>query len=268
MSVSEEEEDEDQIRKTSQDLTEVIIAGKGSGGISMKSRLSPKRHLSNDSEDIRRLSKPIQLNGKKVSKSEIRGEFGSFLSVDKSASQRPLIRSSANSASGVSLVSRLHSVLRGRGGPGSLFGNSHISLMSRASRNRGQRSRKQSSLLGRSTSRISNTSMQNCKNCHDEDVKEATERRDVDQGSGSDSQSEDEDCEESLFKFSSMSSVDHINDSSNDLTKFKRSRKKNSVSSGLHSPKLHVSESGNFVTVMGHAETLLKRGRTCLLKPR
>ena len=163
MSVSEEDEDEDDtIRKTSQDLAEIIISGKGNS--TSKLKLSPKRHLSDDSEEIRKLSKPIQLNGKATEK---RGEFGSFLSVDKSASQRPLIRSSANSASGVSLVSRLHSVLRGRGGPGSMFGNSHISLMSRASRNRGQRSRKQSSLLGRSASRMSNTSEQNCNNCHD-----------------------------------------------------------------------------------------------------
>ena len=49
-----------------------------------------------------------------------------------------------------------------------------------------------------------------------------------------------------LFKFSSMSSVDHLNDSAADLasTTKQRTRKKNSVSSGLHSPKMHVSESG------------------------
>ena len=43
-----------------------------------------------------------------------------------------------------------------------------------------------------------------------------------------------------------MSSVDHLNDSAADLasTTKQRTRKKNSVSSGLHSPKMHVSESG------------------------
>ena len=194
MSVSEDDEIEenDQIRKTgSQDLTEVIIAGKGTSTGNLK--LSPKRHLSEDSEDIRRISKPIQLNGKASVK---RGEFGSFLSVDKSASQRPLIKSSANSASGVSLVSRLHSVLRGRGGPGSLFGNSHISLMSRASRQRGQRSRKQSSLLGRSASRMSNASMvTDCKNCQNEAPEAGAASRPQ---SGSDSPSEDDDGKYSL----------------------------------------------------------------------
>ena len=127
MSISEEDEDDDHhIRKTgSQDLTEIVITSKGTEA--SKLRLSPKRHLSDDSEDIpRKLSKPIQLNGKMTEK---RGEFGSFLSVDKSASQRPLIRSTANSASGVSLVSRLHSVLRGRSGPGSMFGNRYVSFI-------------------------------------------------------------------------------------------------------------------------------------------
>ena len=193
MSVSEDDENEenDQIRKTgSQDLTEVIIAGKGTSTGNL--RLSPKRHLSDDSDNIRKFSKPIQLNGKA---SEKRGEFGSFLSVDKS--QRPLIKSSANSASGVSLVSRLHSVLRGRGGPGSLFGNSHISLMSRASRQRGQRSRKQSSLLGRSASRMSNASMvTDCKNCQDEAPEAGAASRPQ---SGSDSPSEDDDGNKTNF---------------------------------------------------------------------
>jgi len=85
---------------------------------------------------------------------------------------------------------------------------------------------------------------QNCKNCHNEAGPEAAVNSR--HHSGSESQS-DEDGEEScMFKFSSMSSVDHLNGSASDLaiTAKQRTRKKNSISSGLHSPKLHVSESG------------------------
>ena len=76
-----------------------------------------------------------------------RSEFGSVMSMDKN--QRPLLRSVENSASGISLVSRLHSALRR--GPASILGNSHLSLTSRTSK---PRSRKRSK-LARSASRTS-----------------------------------------------------------------------------------------------------------------
>ena len=95
------------------------------------------------------------------------------------------------------------------------------------SRNKGgHRSRKHSSHLARSISRVSNASAaQN----------DTTRERNR---SGDESHSE----EESMFKFSSMSSIDHLQGSASDLTTSKqKQRKKYSISSGLQSPKTKLS---------------------------
>ena len=106
--------------------------------------------------------------------------------------------------------------------------------MSRNSRNRGRKSRKQSSLIGRSASQASNASLLPQNDRPSQLPSNQSE---------SDTQSEED---ESIFKFSSASSIDHLHDSSQDINGIKRGvRKKNSFSSGLHSPKLHVSESGS-----------------------
>lgn len=122
MSVAEDDESEEDLaevrvpgeKDSHPNLTEVVITG-GRKNIISANLLSPKsRRMSEDSGSginmtARKssISKPIKINGKIIEK---RGEFGSFLSMDKPP--RQLIKSSANSASGVSLVSRLHSVLR------------------------------------------------------------------------------------------------------------------------------------------------------------
>ena len=132
MSSSEDEDDDPDRGKSDQELSEVIIS---SGS---KSKMTRSRNESGDSGSgieikARPSSKPIKIN-KTQNGGKSYSEFGSLLSVDKPL--RNLVKSSANSASGVSLASRLQSVLRGRGGPGSVLGNSHMSLMSRNSRNR------------------------------------------------------------------------------------------------------------------------------------
>ena len=94
------------------------------------------------------------------------------------------------------------------------------------SRNKGgQRSRKHSSHLARSISRVSNASA-----ARENDTTRERNR------SGDDSHTDEE---ESMFKFSSMSSIDHLQGSASDLTKQKR--KKYSISSGLQSPKTKLS---------------------------
>lgn len=241
------------LKNSQQDLTEVVVDNlvrkkKGGGGSASKSsskHTSPKRSKRRPSEDSDFVSrsKPIEIHPSIATVK--RGEFGSILSVNKRSMNRPLAQSAANSNSGISLVSRLHSVIRGnRGGPGSVFGNSHISLMSRASRQAGKRSRKPSSLMGRSTSRVSNNSQtqdgQDNPLCNDNAPSNVSE---------SESHSE----EESMFKFSrsSMSSVDHLHESSNDLVNRRknsrdlRRRKKHSLPSGLQSPGVPGSSKVN-----------------------
>ena len=133
-SEDEDEDDPDHHRKSDRDeLSEVIIS---SGS---KSKMERSRNESGDSGSgieikARPSSKPIKINKTQNGGGKSYSEFGSLLSVDKPL--RNLVKSSANSASGVSLASRLQSVLRGRGGPGSVLSNSHMSLMSRNSRNR------------------------------------------------------------------------------------------------------------------------------------
>ena len=119
LSISDDEEND---KQSNHDLSEVVIDDKKAG----RSRQDSVDSGSGIQIKARPSSKPMKIiqnqNGGRYS------EFGSLLSVDK---PRNLIKSSANSASGVSLVSRLHQVLRGRGGPGSVLSNSHMSLMSR-----------------------------------------------------------------------------------------------------------------------------------------
>ena len=230
MSSSEDEadDDDDQDRKSDQELSEVIISSSGKKS-KERTRLESGDSGSGIEIKARPSSKPIKIHPHQNGGGRY-SEFGSLLSVDKPS--RNLVKSSANSASGVSLVSRLHSVLRGRGGPGSVLSNSHMSLMSRNSRNRGgQRSRKHSSNLARSFSRVSNAS--------------ATAQNDLQNRgrnpSGDESHSDEE---ESMFKFSSMSSIDHLQGSASDLvpsSKTGKHRKKYSISSGLQSPKTKVS---------------------------
>ena len=211
LSISDDSEEDD--NKNHHNLSEVVIGNKRENPISRQDSVDSGSGIQ---IKARPSSKPIKISPKN---GEPRySEFGSLLSVDK---PRHLMKSSANSASGVSLVSRLHAVLRGRGGPGSVLSNSHMSLMSRNSRNRGgQRSRKQSSNLARSISRVSNAS--------------ASAARIAGRHPSGDSNSEEE--EESMFKFSSMSSIDHLQGSASDLATKKR--KKYSISnSGIQSPK-------------------------------
>ena len=122
-----EADDDDQDRKSDPELSEVIISNSGKKS-KERTRLESGDSGSGSEIKARPSSKPIKIHPHQNGGGRY-SEFGSLLSVDKPL--RNLVKSSANSASGVSLVSRLHQVLRGRGGPGSVLSNSHMSLMSR-----------------------------------------------------------------------------------------------------------------------------------------
>ena len=75
----------------------------------VESGLNIQTSTSGVGEKLVKSSKNINSNVKKSKNNIRRSEFGSVISVDK---PRSLKRSNANSASGISLVSRLHTALR------------------------------------------------------------------------------------------------------------------------------------------------------------
>ena len=75
----------------------------------VESGLNIQTSTSGVGEKLVKSSKNVNSNVKKSKNNIRRSEFGSVISVDK---PRSLKRSNANSASGISLVSRLHTALR------------------------------------------------------------------------------------------------------------------------------------------------------------